>query len=783
MSTNHSSPLTPVPTEQLRWRCDAASLGFATTAELDPVQGVIGQDNAVEALRFGLATNAPGHHVYVRGLLGTGRITLIRRLMEEITPACPESMDRCYAHNFDQPDRPRLINLPRGQGRLFVRLIDDVANFTRDGLKTSLEADVLKLERQRVQDAVQREVRELTQPFEDRLRTAGLGLVTINMGPVTQPRIAALVKGEPVLPESFEEVVGEKKLSAKQAQKLTEQIEELSVELDQVGSQAQRLQTEHQARLQELLQEQVRSLLAPFTERVLKEFDTPVIREFLDELVADVTNKRLQAVEEGKDFSRLYRVNLIVHHESAACPTIAEITPSLPNLLGTIDRDMFSSGEVRSDHMMIRAGSLLRADGGFLLLDARDVLTEPTAWRLLVRTLRTGMLEIVPPELEGPWSGPSIKPEAIDINVKVVLVGDAETYYMLDAYDPDFPHLFKVLADFATTMPRTEDSVRLYAGVLARIAREESLPAFDASAVARLAEHGARIAAEAEKLTSRFARIGDIAREAVFVAQGTGDTTVTGEHVSQAIQRTKDRADLPARRFRRLIADGTIQVQLDGVEVGQINGLAVVHAGPLVYGFPQRITATAGPGGGGVINIDREADLSGSIHTKGFYILAGLLRSLLQAEHPLTFDASLAFEQSYGGIDGDSASGAEMCCLLSALTGATLRQDLAMTGAIDQKGHLMAIGAVNEKIEGFFDACTELCDGDHHGCIIPQSNVSDLMLREDVVEACADGCFGVYAVSNVLDALALLTGERGDTLIEAARRKARAYWEAARLRS
>jgi ATP-dependent Lon protease len=484
----------------------------------------------------------------------------------------------------------------------------------------------------------------------------------------------------------------------------------------------------------------------------------------------------------------LYGVNLLSEHEGEVdCPIVIEHTPTLFNLLGTIDREWTTKGPAPSDYRMIRAGSLLRADGGYLILDARDVLSEPGAWKVLVRTLRTGLLEIVPAEFHSPWGPPSIKPQPIPLRIKVILLGDAMIYHILDQYDPDFGDLFKCLADFDSVLDRNPDTASLYATVLARVAHREDLPHFDRTAVAAIAEHGARIAARAGKLTARFARILDIGREAAFLTRQEERDIVTAKDVRNAILRTRARADLPSRRFRELLADGTIQIQVHGDRVGQVNGLAVIQAGPITYGFPARITATIGAGSAGIINIEGQAQLSGAIHTKGFHILGGLMRHLLQTDHPLAFSASVAFEQSYGGIDGDSASGAETCCLLSALTGVPLRQDLAMTGAIDQVGHVQAIGGVNEKIEGFFDTCKDLGLTGTQGVIIPHSNAGDLMLRPDVQEACAEGRFRVFAVKTIQEALEIFTGvpagtrdPQGEypegTLLATAVEKAREYW-------
>lgn len=371
----------------------------------------------------------------------------------------------------------------------------------------------------------------------------------------------------------------------------------------------------------------------------------------------------------------------------------------------------------------------------------------------------------------------------------MVLVGDPETYYLLDMYEPRFATLFKVLADFTDTIARDEAGFRAYANVIARLIARDGLQHFSAGGIARLVEHGARICAQRGRLTSRFGRIADIAREASYLARRAGVGLVEAEHVIDAVARSKRRADLPARRFRRLLAEGTLKIHVSGAEVGQVNGLAVTSAGPLMYGFPSRITASIGPGTAGAVNIERESELSGSVHTKGFMILSGLLRHLLRLKHPMAFSAAIAFEQTYGGIDGDSASGVEFCCLISALTGLPARQDLAMTGAVDQKGNILPIGGVTEKVEGFYDACQATQFTGTQGVIVPASNVDELMLRDDVVAAIDAGDFSVYSISTIDQALALLLNrapgrlhdsayEEG-SILALAQEKAHEYWEVA----
>ncbi len=791
LDSSNQSGVKPLPFEAVRWRCDPTGLSFGSTKELEPMVGVVGQDDAIEALRFGLETDAPGQNIFVRGLTGTGRMTLLKRMMEDIRPSCPLALDRCYVHNFAQPDRPRLITLPRGRGEEFRRRVDEVIEFIRDDLAAALASEGVKARQAALERTSQAEFEKVTKPFEEALRAAGLGVVMLQAGPVAQPAVLPLVDGKPVPPEEFEELHAQGKIADDHHQAVLEAYERFKQQLPEIGEKTNGIRQKYQQAVRELLEKSARSILIQSVRRIEKDFEEPAVRTFLGELIEDVAGNRLVMLDKAGEFTRLYRVNVVLtHREGSACPIIVENTPTIRNLLGTIDYEYVREEEARSTHMGIRAGSLLRADGGYLILEAGDLLSEPGAWKVLVRTLRTGRLEITPQERMLFWSSSTLKPEPIDVHVKVILLGAFNLYYLLDAYEPDFSELFKVLADFDSTIPRDERGIHEYARVLARIASEEDLKPFDRSAVAMLVEHGARIAAQEGKLTARFGRLADIAREASFLAGKANRTDVNADDVREAVRRSKRRADLPARHFRELLAKRTIRIQTEGKAIGQVNGLAIMHAGPLVYGFPARITATIGAGRAGVLNIEREAALSGAIHTKGFYILGGLLRWLLRTDHPLAFDASIAFEQSYGGIDGDSASGAEICCLLSALTGVPLRQDLAMTGAIDQLGNILPIGGVNEKTEGFFDACRDGNLTGTQGVIIPQANAGDLMVREDVVDACREGSFHIFAVQTIHEALEVLTdmpaGRQGtdgryrdNTLLALAVERARDYWKKA----
>jgi lon-related putative ATP-dependent protease len=783
-------PVEKLPTSSLRWHCDPATLGFETTADIDPFEGIGGQDEALETLRFGLEFNAPGQHVFVRGIRGTGRLTMVQSLLDVVERPVDSAPDHCYVYNFGEPERPRLITLPRGRAEAFGQAIDDLCEFIAKPLGPALRSDKLRKTGTTIDELAETEMRGLTEPLEKDLADAGLALMMAKVGGSTRPVIVPLIDGSAVAPEQVDALLASGDLTPEAVEERLAKAKDFAPRVQALSDKAIEIQKRRGESLKKLIQGDARQLLDQELAPIRTRFPQPGVRAFLDELTDDVINRRLTSLDEAAAFTRLYRVNvLLAHQDGEPNCRIIEDAPSVSTLLGSIEFRGGPEGAPEDVHTWIHPGSILRADGGFLVIDARDLLTEPGAWQVLVRTLRSGRLDFTVPDRRGGYRGPVLKPEPIPVNLKVILIGEPGVYRVLDSSDADFSQLFKVLVDFDNVIPRDIESIGLYARVLARMSKTEDLPPFDAEAVAALAEHGARIAARREKLTARLARVADIAREAAFLAAQRDATTVAHEDVVETVRRTKRRANLPARRFRESIADGSIRINTDSTAIGQINGLAVIQTGPLTYGFPTRISATAGPGSGGTINIEGEARLSGAIHTKSFYILGGLLRNLLLLDHPLVFDASIAFEQSYGGIDGDSASGAALCCLLSALTGFPIDQGLAMTGAIDQVGNVLPIGAVNEKIEGFFDTCNNSALTGKQGVIIPRANVGDLMLRRDVVTACDEGRFSVYAVDRIEQALELFfgasPGERGadnaypdGSLLAAAVDRARVFWRA-----
>ncbi|MEZ6005635.1 MAG: ATP-binding protein [Planctomycetota bacterium] len=747
-----------VAPENLRLQVDPSVFPFETTADIEPQLGVDFQDDAIEALTFGLQVHAPGQNVYVRGLSGTGRLELVRRIIGQIQPLCPIAKDRCYVFNFEQPDRPRLVSLQRGKGRAFARRVEQLSQYIQKELVPALSSDEIRARAKALEGELRKKIDSAS--FEAELEGAGLAMVPIRNGEEVGTAIVPLFEGKPVPPEAYENLRKEGKVSEEEANRLREALAGFRERFNKFNQDAARHQADHQERMRALFEGEARRLVHSQLLAIGKDFQGKDVVRFLNDILEDVINS-LQGLGAGEvDFTQRYRVNVLVCHDHEGCPVVVENTPTLRNLLGNIDRAVLPGGHVVSDHMMIQGGSLLRAEGGFLILNVQDLLSEPGAWKMLVRTLRTGMLEIVPHDLGILGGGAILSPEPIDLNVKVVLIGDARLYYLLDGGDPDFGDLFKVLVDFDPELELRQETLEYYAGVLAGLTARENLPPFTRDGVAALCEHGARIAGRNDRLTTKFARLNDLAREAAYINQHKDlkHPATTGDHVRQAIENTRRRAGRPSRQFRENIASRTVRIDTQGSAVGQVNGLAVMGAGPLTFGFPARITASVGPGSRGMVDIERESALSGSIHTKGFHILEGMLRHFFRTRHPLAFTASIAFEQSYGGVDGDSASGAEACCTLSALTGIPLRQNLAMTGAIDQFGNIQPIGGASEKIEGFFYACEDLGLTGDQGVILPAANLRNLVLRREVVEACRQGRFHVYAVDHISEALELFTG-------------------------
>lgn len=773
-----------LPVQSLRWECPESWLDFEDTRGLPHLTGIEGQKQSIEALRFGMECAGLGQNVFVRGLQGGGRLELVAELVRSSNKLERKGFEHVYVRNFSAPDCPRLIRLPQGQGRIFRRRVRQLAEFVQNRLTDALESNAMARRQEDLRLQEKAEVEQATKPFQISLEEAGLELVSLEEDGVERPALLPLVDGEPLALKKFEELRTDGKVSEEDYRAVMDAISRLGARLDETIARTGGLVRRSAERVRQLAEGPARWALREVIDAIRKDFPGKDVGEFLDEILEDVLENQLEGLAvKSFNATELYRVNVLEPRAlGGRRPVIVETHPTLPNLVGA-----HGIGRGEEPHMSIQAGCLLRANGGYLILDASDLLSESGAWKVLVRTLSSGMLEITPPELGSTAQVQSFKPEPIPVEVRVILVGNVKAYRALDQNDDDFGDLFKVLVDFDSTLTRDMEAANHYAGVLARLAEQESLLHFTRGAIQAMVEYGARLADRPQRLTSHFTKIEDTAREAAFLSERDGEDRVRHRHVTSAIARARTRADLPARRYRALLKGGTYNVETRGRVVGQVNGLATHRAGQITYGFPARLTASVGSGIRGIIDIESQASLSGSFHTKGVQILDGLLRHLLRSQHPIRFTASLAFEQSYGNIDGDSASGAEICCLLSGLSQVPIDQGIAMTGAIDQRGRVQAVGGVNDKIEGFFDVCADSGLTGEQGVIVPRANVGDLMLREDVVEACRKDRFRVFAVEWIHQALEILTGKLAGAWEDAAgfpsgsilclaRERAHEYW-------
>lgn len=632
---------TELTAAECRWVCNPDDLGFSSTEGITADQRILGQEEAVEALQFGLKNRFRGDNVFVRGLSGFGRMALIHQTIREIATQPVDIPDHCYVHNFDEPDKPKLITLPAGRGREFREAMEEFADFAQTELPAYLSSDIVRSKQKQLAENTQHELQQLAAPLEQKLKEAGLTLIPMQVGQNIVPMILPVIDGNPVSFEELQKRRYEDELSEAAFQELITKIGSFEQEMTELSEKMTGVQLVQEENLRTLFADEAHRYVSNRISLIRRRFTLPSVDEFLDQILGDLVHRRLYS--DAEDVSRLYRVNLVsIHHGSNTPPIVSVTNPKLVNLVGSIDAEMIPGTAMsKSDHLMIKPGALLEANGGFLIVEAREIISEPGAWSILLRTLKTGMLELTQLDPFGFMTMSRLKPAAIPIDIKVILVGDPETHYLLDQYEPRFADLFKVLADFSDTIERDANGYMTYGNMLARLVERDELKHFSNGAVAATIEHGARICSQRNRLTSRFGRIADIAREASFIADSEGRDLVSADDIHNSVRRSKDRANLPSRRFQRLTREGTVHIETTGEVVGQVNGLAVTSAGPLVYGFPTRITATMGPGNAGMINIERESELSGAIHTKGFMILSGLLRHVLKLDHPMAFSSSI----------------------------------------------------------------------------------------------------------------------------------------------
>lgn len=753
----------PLPVSALRWCCDPDQFSFDTTDQVTDLDCVFGQDRAVDAIRFGIAIRREGYNLYALGPQGTGKQTVVDRCLAERTRNEPTPPDWCYVNNFDDLRRPRAISVPAGRGIRFRDDMDELIEDLTNAIPAALESEENKARWAEIEHEASEQHDAAFEALSDKAQSQQIQLIRTPGGFVLAP----VRDGKVLESEAFD------KLPKEEQARIEDSVSALQQELQQIVEQIPRWQKEFRDKIRNLNRDAVQHAIGHLLSQIKVRYaELLPILQYLEAVEKDIIERvrEFQPVDdnpvagmrEQESLASLlsdYQVNLLVDHSSTVgAPVIYEDHPSYLNLIGRVEHES-QMGALTTDFTLIKGGALHRANGGYLILDARRLLQQTFAWEGLKRALyaRSIRLESLG-DMLSLISTVSLEPEPIPLDVKVVLLGDRLLYYLLHAWDPDFAELFKVCADFGDRLERTPDNCRLYAQFVATAAHRDGLRPFTRTAVARLLEHSVRLAEDSERLSMHVRTVTDVMREADYWADAEHAAVVDADHVAQAITRQQHRSDRVRQHIHEEIQRGTILIDTSGFKVGQVNGLSVIQLADFRFGQPSRITATARLGRGDVINIEREVELSGPIHSKGVLILTSFLGARYAKDQPLSLSASLVFEQSYGMVDGDSASVAETCALLSALSDCSLRQNLAVTGSMNQLGQAQPIGGVNEKIEGFFQVCEARGLTGEQGVLIPRSNVKHLMLRMDVVDAIAASRFHVYAYDDLDQALSLMTG-------------------------
>lgn len=760
--------------------CDARLFSFASADELPELEGIVGQPRAVSSVEFGMGIEDGGYNIFAVGPTGTGKSSMIYEFLTRRAASLPVPSDWVYVYNFDEPSKPNVLRLDAGKGNELKKYMEKLVEELRAAITQSFESDDYAKQRQELVSRFEERQRERIEALNKEAEAAGFEIVASPAGIMVVPRTAA---GEAMPPDEFE------KLPTEERKKLEKGSRKINDDMQQAMREARRIERDGREAVHEL-DRQVTTFAAShlIDEACEKWCDAEGVNAYLHAVLDDVIDNaedfkqseeeapvtlfgmKMPQSQDGDGQFRKYRVNVLVDNSAqTGAPVVTESNPILGNLIGRVEH-LAQFGALLTDFNMIKPGALHKANGGFLVLDAREVLLKPYAWDALKRTLKTGEIRIEDiAEQLGFATTATLDPTPVPFSAKLVLIGEPFIYYLLYTQDPDFQELFKIRADFDTVTDRTPETEQLYARFIGRMTRQRGLPPFAPDAVARVIEHASRLVEDQGRLTTRFLDVVDVLTEAAHWA-GDGDgktaTIVRREHVQKAIDERIYRSNRIEERLRERVAENTLLVAVEGEVAGQVNGLSVTGSGDYAFGFPSRITATHRLGDGEVVDIEREVEMGGPIHSKGVLILAGYLGAKYAATRPLSLMARLVFEQSYGGVEGDSASSTELYALLSSLSGLPIQQRFAVTGSVNQLGQVQAIGGVNEKIEGFFEVCERIDPGGEHGVLIPQSNVRHLMLNQRVRDAIEAGRFHIYPVSTIDEGISLLTGvsagEAGD---------------------
>ncbi|EEG77126.1 Lon protease family protein [Dethiobacter alkaliphilus] len=749
--------------EELRYICDPSQFEFETTESVPPLEGIIGQERAVRAMEFGLAIKRHGYNIFMTGRTGTGKISYAQTLVNDVAAKEKAPDDWCYVYNFDSPSHPMALRLPCGQGSRFAKDMEELVDSLKLEIPKAFDADDYEREKAELFKKFQETRSELFEELTNKAKEEGFVLKRESTGFVSVP----IIDGKEITGEEFEALPAEKKAE------FEEKSNEIQLKAIQVMRRIQAAEREMKEAIKELENKiglfAVGYLIDDLKERYAQEES---VVKYLGEVQNDVLENLddFRSSEEGEgapfpwmkkkgDPGHKYQVNLVVDNkDTEGAPVIIETNPTYYNLVGRVEYEN-KMGMVTTDYTMIKAGSLLKANGGYLILQVRDVLTNPGAWEGMKRILKTreACMENLGEQF-GVLAMASLRPQAIPVNVKVILMGNPFLYQALYHYEEDFSKLFKVKADFDTEMDANRDNMTEMASFIATHSQREGVKHFDRTGVASLVEYSSRLADHQQKLSTRFNEIVEIIFEADAWAQMANAEVVNGEHVKKAIEEKNYRSDTYEQKLQEMLDEGTILLDMDGEKVGQVNGLSVLNSGDYVFGRPSRITAVTYLGKQGIINIERETKMSGRIHDKGLLTLSGYLAAIFAQKIPLSISASLTFEQLYSGVEGDSASSTELYAILSSLSELPLRQDIAVTGSVNQLGQIQPIGGATHKVEGFFKACKLKGLTGKQGVMLPVQNIKNLNLSDEVVDAVREGKFHIYPVTTIEEGIEILTG-------------------------
>jgi lon-related putative ATP-dependent protease len=754
---------------QLRLEFDSTLLRCETTEELTPLEGIIGQERAVRALRFGLDIKEKGFNIYAAGIPGTGRTTAVQDFLKEIAKAKSIPSDWCYVNNFGNSYEPQAIELPSGKGKEFAQDLKEFIEEVRQELPKTFESDDYASKRDETIQSIETERRDLFNKMNERVQQEGFLLQITPMGILIVP----MIEGRPL---SEEEILS---LSPPIRAEIQKRRDGLRSELRSAFRQLRGLEKKANEEIKNVNREVALFTIGHLVSDLFEKYDhLPQVKKYINDVREDILenlNLFIQGPQRTPQMPfqapwmmelpfRKYEVNVAIDNsETTGAPVIVELNPTYQHLFGRIEKEA-QFGVLTTDFTMIRGGSLHKANGGYLVIPAEDLVRNLFSYESIKRALKNDCIRIEEPgERLGYITTKGLRPAPIPLSVKIILIGHPYIYQQLILLDMEFRELFKVKADFDVSMDRTEENIRKYASFICTFCQKDDMKHLDVSAVGKIMEYGSRLAADRSKLSTRFAEVADIIREANFYASQDNTSNISAKHVKKAIEEKVYRSNLIQERIRELIERGTLLIDTEGEAIGQVNGLSVMSLGDFSFGAPSRVTASIGLGRESIIDIQREARLGGPIHTKGVLILSGYLAEQFAQDKPLGLSTRLVFEQSYGMVEGDSASSTELYAILSALSESPIRQDLAVTGSVNQKGEVQAIGGVNEKIEGFYEVCKANGLTGTQGVLIPQSNVQNLVLKDEVLQAVENNQFHIYPVKTINEGMEVLTGMSAGT--------------------